>query len=783
MGFCSAILAKSKSVEMTLIRLNDYLMLPRKLVGVGALFFLFTTNWFNNWADAQTQPLQGQSAPAVAVAVAVAPVPIIPATRTVSLDLKQLGSWSAVKLKGMDASKVLAFTVRTDEVVVAAKFKLGYDYSPSLIEELSHLQIHLNDRVVAIEGLPKGKNLGVKSEVNLEVGSIRDYNELRFNFVGFASGKCGPGMNASLWLTLSETSRLELTLAPKPITPDLKNLPAPFYDKRDNQALNLPFVFSSNPSLGTLKAAGIVASWFGIQAGNRGAQFPAFLNEIPPTNAIVFLNNKDEAAGFKGVPGAVVSVQVNPNNPNARLLLINGSTDAELLRAAKAVALVHTSLSGKDAAVVSDTEMAPRQPYDAPAWVRTDRQVSFGELAKLEDLRVKGFIPDAIRINYRLPPDLFTWRTSGVPMQLKYRATRLPGHKNSNLKVSLNNNFIDAMALNEPLQSDALNAKKQSGNSSVWETSLFLPPYALSMRDQLQLGYSFDILKDGECPEPAPDNIVAAIDAESTLDFSVFPKYAALPNLAFFSQLGFPFTRYADLAETAVVISERPSADEISVYLSVLGRMGEATGLPSLRHSLLTASEVGKSPDKDFIVIGTAQNQRLFADWANALPMYVENGIRRLREPDVSWRPSYRWEQKDTNIGNVPRGSVSLSGTGSLATIMAFESPLKPTRSVVFLYADKPSDFKRITNVLTDPDVIGSVQGDFVIAGDKSVTHTTVSPTYYLGSLPWQSKLKWFLADNPILVAFLALILALLSAVIIYRPLKFLGAKVFKKAG
>jgi cellulose synthase operon protein B len=775
MGVFGAIVAQSKPIEMMPVRVRQYFVSSRKLAGIGT--FLLGCLLSNPWAIAQTQAPQAQSPQTVAN------VAIVPSTRTVSLDLKQLGSWSALKLKGMDASKVLAFTVRTDEVVVAAKFSLNYDYSPSLIEELSHLQIHLNDRVVAIDGLPKGKNLGVKREVNLEVGAIRDYNELRFNFVGFASGKCGAGMNASLWLTISELSRLELTLAPKPLAPDLKHLPAPFYDKRDNQPVNLPFVFAANPSLGTIKAAGIVASWFGIQAGNRGAQFPSLLNEIPPSNAIVFLNGKEEVTGFKGVPGAVVSVQVNPNNPNARLLLINGSNDAELMRAAKAIALVHTSLSGKDAAIVSDAEMAPRQPYDAPAWVRTDKPVKFGEIAKPEDLRVKGFMPETIRVNYRLPPDLFTWRTAGVPMQLKYRATRLPGHKNSSLRVALNNTFIDAMALNEPLQSGALNAKKQSGNNSVWETSLFLPPYAMSMRDQLQLSYSFDILKDGECPELAPDNLVAAIDAESTLDFSVFPKYAALPNLAYFSQLGFPFTRFADLSETAVVISERPSAPEITLYLSVLGRMGEATGLPSLQHSLVTASELSKTPDKDLIVIGTAQNQRLFADWANAMPMYVDNGIRRLREPDVSWRPSYRWEQQDTNIGNKPKGSISLSGSGSLATIMAFESPLKPTRSVVFLYADKPVDFKRITNVLTDPDLISSVQGDFVIANDKSAAHTTISPTYYLGSLPWQNKLKWFLADNPILVAFLALVLALLSAIIVYRPLKFLGAKVFKKAG
>jgi cellulose synthase operon protein B len=716
-------------------------------------------------------------------------LPSQPVTRVVSLDLKQMGSWSALKLKGIDASRILAFTVRADEVVVGAKLLLNYDYSPALLEELSHLNILLNDRVAAINGLPKGKNLGVKSEISLELAGIKDYNELRFNFVAFANGKCGAGMNASLWLTISELSRLELTLAPRPIAPDLKNLPAPFFDKRDNLPLNLPFVFSANPSLGTLKAAGVIASWFGIQAAAKGAQFPVYLNQLPPTNAVVFLNGGEEVAGYKGVPGTVISVQPHPANPNARLLLVNGSTDADLARAARTIALMHNTLSGRSATIVTDVEPAARMPYDAPAWIRTDRPMKFGELAKLEELSVKGFHPDVIRLNYRVPPDVFTWRTQGVPMSLKYRSTRLPSHKNSSLNVGLNNKFVDSIALSEtPEKSDQI-TPPQVVHKSVRESPLFLPPYAVAMRDQLQLAYSFDIAKEGECPEMAPDNLVAAIDAESTVDFSVFPKYAALPNLAFFSQMGFPFTRKADLSETIVVLPLKASAEEINLYLSVMGRMGEATGYPVVRHEVISAGDLGKvgdkanekGADKDILVIGSAQNQSLFADWANNMPMLVENGVRRLREPNVSWRPTYRWEQEDVDATPKPKGSVSLSGPGTLVTMMAFESPLKATRSVVFMYADKPAEFKRLTDALTDPEKIPLIKGDFVVFNDKELQHAKVSDTYYLGNLPWHSKLRWFLSDHPILVAFVALVLALLSAAAIYRPLRFLVAKIKKK--
>jgi Bacterial cellulose synthase subunit len=229
------------------------------------------------------------------------------------------------------------------------------------------------------------------------------------------------------------------------------------------------------------------------------------------------------------------------------------------------------------------------------------------------------------------------------------------------------------------------------------------------------------------------------------------------------------------------VMPDRPVAEEISLYLSVMGRLAESTGYPAIRHTVTTAAEISKLADKDLIVIGSAQNQKLFADWANNLPMYVEAGVRRVREPNVTWRPTYRWEQKDVDETNKPKGGVSLSGANGLVTMMGFESPLKPTRSVVFLYADQPAEFKKMNDLLTDPERLTSIQGDFVVVNEKTVQSTRASDTYYVGHIPWYNKFRWFLADNPILVAFVALLLTLLGSAVIYRPMKFISAKLYRK--
>ncbi len=698
--------------------------------------------------------------------------------RIVSFTFKQMGAWSAIKLRGVDGSQTLSFPIRADEVVVAAKLRIAYDYSPSLIPELSHLKVSLNERFATVLALPKDKGVGNTRDIDIDPRWFFDVNYLRFKLIGHYTRDCEDPFHSSLWLTLSDLGRLELTLAPLSTVNDLKNLPAPFFDKRDNVPLSLPFVFASNPSLGTLKAAGVLASWFGLQAGTRGAQFPVLINNLPEGNAVVFLQTGKTFEGLKGTSSSTVSIQPHPSNPLAKLLLISGGNDEDLARAARAVALFTSTLSGSSATINKETAMAPRKPYDAPAWVATDRPVRFGELARPEELRTQGYFPEVIRLNYRVSPDLFTWRTPGVPVKLKYRAIRLPGHKSSSLNVGINSNFIQAIAIDEPYKG-AKEADFVKDKTALREELVFVPPYGVTGRDQLQFSYYFDFVKEGHCRNMPPDNLQGAIDPESTMDFSDFPHYVALPNLAYFSNIGFPFTRMADLSETAVVLPDSPNADELGLYLTLMGRMGEATAYPALHHALVASADVEKMSKRDLLVIGSARSQTLMTKWADRLPMVQSNGERYVREPDATWRPTYRWEQQDVQEPTQPKGGLTLTGIGigNLATVMAFESPLESGRSVVFLYADKAADLRKLSDMLTDPERIASIQGDFAIVDDKNVSHAKVSHTYYVGSLPWLSKLRWFFSDQPLLLGLLGSLLCLMIAAIVYRKLGPVNAK------
>jgi hypothetical protein len=51
-----------------------------------------------------------------------------------------------------------------------------------------------------------------------------------------------------------------------------------------------------------------------------------------------------------------------------------------------------------------------------------------------------------------------------------------------------------------------------------------------------------------------------------------------LPNLNWFSNAMFPFTRNADLANTSVLMSAHPNQEETAVLLNLMAKSGRDTG-------------------------------------------------------------------------------------------------------------------------------------------------------------------------------------------------------------
>ncbi|WP_322045640.1 cellulose biosynthesis cyclic di-GMP-binding regulatory protein BcsB [Paraburkholderia sp. J67] len=674
-----------------------------------------------------------------------------------------------LSLLGEDAYGGMDFGLRRDERVISARLVLDYRYSPTLLPALSHLNVLLNSVVGATIALPEpAPAASVQTTVDLPVSLLTDFNHLNLELIAHskASDAGNDPLSADLWLKAAPTSVLELTVAPAAVASDLSHLPAPFFDEHDVRRVSLPVVLPRAPGANRLEAAGIVTSWLGVQAGYRGSHFSASLGALPAHGHGVVVALRDELPGLGlgqgaaalAVDGPTLAIVPNPNDANGKLLVVAGRDETELRAAATTLALGAKTLSGSQVRIDRPVVAAPRKPYDAPRWLPSDRPVELGELLAANRFTIQGLRPGAIAVDLRLPPGLFGFDNSGAVLNLRYRYTARPESTHSVLQV---------LAGNTPIQTLALR-----GDASDGHAVMHIPTYLLPPLTTLQFDYRYENVKtkDGWQDEPG-GALLSAIDPTSTIDISRLPRYTAMPDLRAFANAGFPFTRLADLADSAVILPTQPVADDYAAYLTLMGSMGQASGYPVLGVTVAGPAQIDALRDKDLLVLASgdsagrnaADNQPLLKTWREALPPGFFGPVSTSGKGPAAW-----WDKLSGGHATARRDEAidalyrSDDHDGMVA---GFESPLKRGRSVVVVAGNTPGGLAAVVDALqASPDRTGDlVSGSLVIVHDGILTALNKDQSYFIGSLPLGLALEWFFASHIALL----LVATLLSVVLI----------------
>lgn len=704
--------------------------------------------------------------------------------RTLRVSLKSLGAARPLVLRGVDGDANVDMSVRLDELVESAKLHLTLTLSPSLIPSLSHVKVFLNNEVIQTIALEKEK-LGAPHTLDLNLDSryFKDFNRLRFQLIGHYILECEFPYHSSLWAEISNESYIDLQLRQLPLANDLALLPAPFFDNRDSNQLILPFVYAAQPALALLKASGSIASWMGKLSSYRGSSFPVFLDALPPQHAIVFASNSQRPAFLKNEPlvdKPTISMVSHPDVPGKKLLLILGKDDAQVQIAADTLALEKAAFSGQSLRVESLVYPPLRQAYDAPKWITTERPVTMGELVQNpSDLQLRGTrLNDVININTRMAPDLFTWNVAGVPVDLIYRYTSPTQTINGALNVLINDQFVKSYPL--------LASEGQLGGSGIKDSvflplfddgtiqtksNLKIPAFLIGGDNRLQFAFQIPPADLGRCKSVDLVELRAAIDPMSTIDLTGFDHYIGMPNLSAYANSGFPFTKFADLAQTTIVLPNQRSPADIEMYLIALGRMGAATGYAGTQFELTQAADLEQAKNSDLLIISKGSSS--VGKWGKDLPALIEAAKKTIR-PLTSSFDSFMGMFNDAPyaVKPTPEGKAILDGNGPLAAVSGLESPLHRGRSVVLLEATDSNALKMIGKVLNDPGKMRNIRGDLSVMRGESVESFRINSMYYLGDLPWWRK-AWFQIHNyPLLLALLGIGAGLILTFMVYVALR-----------
>lgn len=725
--------------------------------------------------SAAARPVSERVVPAADEASARGAAPVM-----VRKSLKQISNRNTLYFKSAADSLSVTFGGNSGGIVTRAVLHLQYTFSPALIPGESHLKITVNDETVGVIPATR-ENAGRSATQSIEIDPrlLADINHIGFEFSGHYTHDREDPTHNSLWMEISGSSQLELTVQKLATVNNLALLPYPFFDPKDfDSRLSLQFVFPSDPGKSMLNAAGIISSWFGKLAAWRGTRFPARLDSIQEGNAIVFATVVDRP-GFLGqypkIEGSALEMMTNPVDGHSKLLLVLGRDGKDLVTAAQALVLGNAALSGHRVSISELKFESARQPYDAPNWVRTDRPVKLGELVSYpQELQASGRHPEDIRVRFRIPPDLFTWRSDGVPVDLKYRYTPDSCANDLRLRVSINDELVRSFGL-PPSGGAEKDPVRPSGTSEGLPSGLsqkfLLPAFKLAARNELQFGFTTGYPKENNCKESVGGDVQSMIDADSQLDFTGFPHYAEMPNLNFFATSGFPFTRYADLSQTAVVMPERPTTHDIETMLALLGRMGESTGYPATRFKVAGSNDEALLRNADLLVIGASLKQGLLAGWAEDLPVDIGEAGIRVSQPERS-SFSYSGVDAGTKSGSAVLAEQKISGNGPLAAMLGFESPLSSERSVVAIVATQPQQLPQVIYALEDNRLTRDIRGSAVLVHPGKIESFLVGPTYFVGDLPLLTFIRLLFANHPVLLAITAVLALLIFALALSRALE-----------
>jgi cellulose synthase (UDP-forming) len=305
---------------------------------------------------------------------------------------------------------------------------------------------------------------------------------------------------------------------------------------------------------------------------------------------------------------------------------------------------------------------------------------------------------------------------------------------------------------------------KPAKNSATTETRVDLPlpvvnlrPFSNSITAQWSIRQPHALHCSAGAPAGSGSVFTGSILSTSYLGLRGLSHWARLPNLELFSNAGFPFTRFADLSQTTVVLPDQPSPQEIELYLTLLAHFGAQTGYPALRVAVGSAADMRPGADRDFLVIGTGQDNPAVFQAGDRMPVLIDGAQVVVRQPSGVAEQLHRvWRTLMEHLGDAPRRmgfeyppppfpklvpSVLMEG---------LESPYTPHRTLVVIELRDNAAFEPFITTFLDATHSSEISGDVsILDGPTFRSFQVGDASYELGSRPLLTRLQVSMMRGP----------------------------------
>jgi len=677
---------------------------------------------------------------------------------------RDLNGETPIEMHGEVSYYSVHVTLPHSMVPQKATLKLVYSLDPALDVRNASLRIQVNGFAVSAVTLQPGQGSST-AEIEIPERLLVRNSILTFEFVGSGAMQSEPEAKQHVFCRILPDSSLEISGAHLHMERNLGRLPLPFFDNELQTVTEIPFVFLKPPDSHMLQAAGIAASWTGVQAQATPPRITASVGKIPEGNAIIFATRAQLPVEW-GIPpgnGPLIALRSNPTDSFGNLLIVAGDDGAQLLTAASTLAMTAASSAGiKPPLLTGDTaqpgslSLPPaRDKDDAPRWMQAGALNPIAVCNDKAALRTDGSSP--IPVYFHVPPDLFYGEELTVNLAINYRYDASQVAPGSALRTYVNDNLVNETAL-PPGQGIA------AGQELVLVPVANLQPFGNTLR------FSFDFIRAHRGPSQYAQPS-GSIGCDSTLDLRGLNLWTVLPNLKLFATAGFPFTQRADLAQTVVVLPTQPEAGEIALFLQLMSHFGRQTGYPALRVSVADSSTT-LSPGFDYLILGSIGNQPAFDALRPQLPVaFDRNG--RIEVKPRRWLRSAGESvlSMNDNLASFFRGIPAMvldaprAGDAPDALIEQIRSPASSGRSVVIIAFKRDADAAAIAAAFLEPKRSRPIAGSLnLMHGSDFKSYRADANEYYVGDISWYTIMRIYISHHFLLLLLLVILMCLVLA-------------------